>query len=267
MAFSSPRLRKLKERDDTILDTAREIFLEDGYYGLTMNRIAARCGLSKGTMYHYFSCKEEIIIALAERAFRKRTELMHRGTLLKGKTRERILAVGEAVVLFVLLNMGDSRIIHAAMGTLREKTPPLRLQALVQAEQEQLGILRGVIDEALLQGDLTLTNGTTVDEILLGTWGLVDGAHLLIESGAHGSSLQLSDPFERVWRFWNFAADGYGWKPFFAEWDYGASLLRARAEVFAEEARAIYGEAPGLGNVSEVWMQAARRPHADSKPS
>ncbi len=259
MAFSSPRLRKFKERDDTILDTARAIFLEDGYYSLTMERIAARCGLSKGTMYHYFSCKEEIIIALADKAFRKRTDLMRRGTLFTGGTRERILAVGEALVLFVILNPGESRIIHAAMGMIREKTPPLRLQSLVQAEREQLELLRGLIDEAIARKDLVLTNGTTVEEMLLGTWGLVDGAHLLIEGGAHGTSLQIDDPFERVWRFWNFAADGYGWKPLFTEWDYNASLLRAREEVFAEEARAIYGESPGSGKVSEAWLQVTRR--------
>lgn len=265
MAFSSPRLRRLKERDDAILDTARALFLEDGYYGLTMERIAGRCGLSKGTMYHYFTCKEEIVIALADKAFRQRTELMRRGALFQGETRERILAVGEAVVLFVLLNPGESRIIHAAMGTLREKTPPLRLQSLVQAEQEQLGILRGVIEEAMARGDLALTSGTSVDEILLGTWGLVDGAHLLIEGGAHGTSLNIEDPFERVWRFWNFAADGYGWRPLFTEWDYTASLSRAREEVFAEEARAIYGEAPGSGKVSEVWKQAIRELPARGK--
>ncbi len=244
MAMSSPRLRKLQERDAAILDHARTIFLREGYYGLTMDRIASESGLAKGTIYHYFSCKEEILVALADIAMQKRNAMMLRGTQFKGLSRERVLAVGEAVGLFVQLHSGESRIIHAAMGPLREKTPPLRLRSLVQAEQEGLGILRGVIEEAITEGDLVLQEGTSVEEILIGTWGLVDGAHALIESGASGP-LRLADPLDSIWRFWNFAADGYGWRPFFSERDYAESLVRARKEVFAEEALLVHGESWG----------------------
>lgn len=240
----------MKERDAVILGVARELFLSDGYYGLTMERIAAQCGVSKGTIYHYFTCKEEIIVALAEASLRKRTELMRRAAHFSGTARERMLALGEAVCLFTQLNPGDSRIIHSAMGPLREKTPPLRVQSLVLAEQEELGILRRVIESALASGDLALRQGASVDEILFGTWGLVDGAYALIEGGVPSTSLSLIDPFDSVLRFWNNAADGYGWRPLSSEWDYAESLIRVRKEVFAEEAQKVFGEGVWHGPVS-----------------
>ncbi|MBX7255552.1 MAG: TetR/AcrR family transcriptional regulator [Candidatus Hydrogenedentes bacterium] len=239
----------MNERDAAILGVARELFLADGYYGLTMERIGTQCGVSKGTIYHYFSCKEEIVIALAEVSLRKRTELMRRGAQFSGTARERMLALGEAVCLFTQLNPGDSRIIHSAMGPLREKTPPLRLQSLVHAEQEELGLLRRIIESALGSGDLELKYGTTVDEVLFGTWGLVDGAYALIEGGVHTTSLSLLDPFDSVLWFWNSAADGYGWRPLTSEWDYAESLIRVRKEVFAEEAQKVFGEGKWHGPV------------------
>jgi AcrR family transcriptional regulator len=240
------------------LGVARDLFLSDGYYGLTMERIGAQCGVSKGTIYHYFSCKEEIVIALADLSLRRRTELMRRGIEFAGNTRERMLALGEAVCLFSQLNPGDSRIIHSAMGPLREKTPPLRLQSLIHAEQEELGTLRSVIEEAQRHGDLELRYGTTVDEILFGTWGLVDGAYALIEGGVPKTSLSLEDPFDSVLRFWNSAADGYGWRPLSCDWDYAASLIRVRQEMFPEESRLVFGEGVWHGPVRALDAAAEK---------
>jgi AcrR family transcriptional regulator len=235
------RHQKAKEREETILGHARALFLAEGYFGLTMDRVAASCGVAKGTVYLAFSCKEEIIIALAEISLRKRSAMMRRASAFRGLTRERMQGLGEAVGLFSQLYPGDSRIIHTAMGPLREKIPPLRLRALELADWEELAIVRGVVVDAIQSGELTLPKGASVEELLLGTWGLVDGAYALIEGGAP-NALELADPFDSLWRFWSLAVDGYGWRPLFSEWDYAESLARVRREVFPEEAKMVFGE-------------------------
>ena len=47
-----------------ILDGARRVFLAEGFDGASMNDIARAAGVSKGTLYVYFTSKEELFAAL-----------------------------------------------------------------------------------------------------------------------------------------------------------------------------------------------------------
>jgi Transcriptional regulator len=55
------------ERRSAILDIAREAFLQDGYSGTSMSRIAALVGGSKATLYSYFPSKKDLFIAVTDR--------------------------------------------------------------------------------------------------------------------------------------------------------------------------------------------------------
>jgi AcrR family transcriptional regulator len=56
-----------RDRRSEILDVAGEIFLDQGYGAASMSAIAARLGGSKGTLYNYFTSKEELFRAYVER--------------------------------------------------------------------------------------------------------------------------------------------------------------------------------------------------------
>ena len=47
-----------------ILEGARRVFLRDGFDGASMNEVARAAGVSKGTLYVYFTSKEELFAAL-----------------------------------------------------------------------------------------------------------------------------------------------------------------------------------------------------------
>ncbi len=51
------------EKQEQILRGAASVFAEDGYEGASMSRIAARAGVSKGTLYNYFGGKAEMFAA------------------------------------------------------------------------------------------------------------------------------------------------------------------------------------------------------------
>src|SRR4030081_1297344 len=58
-----------KEQADTrgsLLNAAARLIAERGYRGMTVNEIVARAGLSKGTFYWYFSCKDDVLFAVLE---------------------------------------------------------------------------------------------------------------------------------------------------------------------------------------------------------
>ena len=52
---------------EAILDAAAQVFEARGYGAGTTNRIAARAGVSIGTLYQYFANKEDLAVALLER--------------------------------------------------------------------------------------------------------------------------------------------------------------------------------------------------------
>ena len=47
-----------------IMQTALELFANEGYYPTSISKIAQKAGISKGLMYNYFESKEDLILAI-----------------------------------------------------------------------------------------------------------------------------------------------------------------------------------------------------------
>jgi AcrR family transcriptional regulator len=63
--ISSHELSRTRQaRRDHLLDTARSLFLRDGYNATTMEGLALAAGVSKATLYKYFPDKDELFITL-----------------------------------------------------------------------------------------------------------------------------------------------------------------------------------------------------------
>lgn len=63
--------RQRQEREQLILQVASEMLMKKGYYETSMEEIAARVGIAKGTVYSHFPSKEELVVSLIERNFQK----------------------------------------------------------------------------------------------------------------------------------------------------------------------------------------------------
>ena len=61
------REKQRQEREALIIQAAEEIFQEKGYYEASMDEIAARVGIAKGTIYTHFPGKEELVLAIFRR--------------------------------------------------------------------------------------------------------------------------------------------------------------------------------------------------------
>jgi AcrR family transcriptional regulator len=62
-----PRQKRGELRVDLILDAVEKILIEDGISGLTLTAAASRSGSAVGSMYRFFSNREQIIEALVAR--------------------------------------------------------------------------------------------------------------------------------------------------------------------------------------------------------
>ena len=59
--------KQRQERETLILQAAEEVLMEKGYYETSIDEIAARVGIAKGTVYLHFPSKEDLVIAIFER--------------------------------------------------------------------------------------------------------------------------------------------------------------------------------------------------------
>ncbi|OZI10987.1 TetR family transcriptional regulator [Bacillaceae bacterium SAS-127] len=60
-------IKKAEERRNEILDAADELFAQKGFDGTSTNDILEKVGIARGTLYHHFKSKEDIMDALIER--------------------------------------------------------------------------------------------------------------------------------------------------------------------------------------------------------
>ena len=64
-------VKSAQERKNEILDVAEQLFAEKGFDNASTNDIINRIGIARGTLYHHFSSKEEILDAIVERMTRQ----------------------------------------------------------------------------------------------------------------------------------------------------------------------------------------------------
>src|SRR5215471_5026751 len=97
---TAPRSLKEKqrqEREALILKAAEEVFLEKGYHETSIDEIAARVGIAKGTVYLHFPSKEDLVIALAERDMLKLLDLVETNAASSSTTREKLETIFQTI--------------------------------------------------------------------------------------------------------------------------------------------------------------------------
>src|SRR5215831_14435025 len=85
--------RQRQEREQLILQAADELLLERGYHDTSIDDIAARVGISKGTVYLHFDSKEDLVFALVERGMRQLQATLDDIVAAPGTPREKLQAV------------------------------------------------------------------------------------------------------------------------------------------------------------------------------
>lgn len=66
-ATPSLKERQRQERAALILEVAEQVLAEKGYHNTSMEEIAARVGIAKGTIYLHYPSKEALVVALFAR--------------------------------------------------------------------------------------------------------------------------------------------------------------------------------------------------------
>ena len=146
-----------------MLAAAWQVFLEHGYGGASMSDIAERLGGSKGTLYNYFSSKEELFLAVArekgEELHGKLEDIPRQGTDLATDLMEfgcrmlEIVASEEYLSLYRLIIAEATRV------------PVIGEMAYESRRSTMLAPLAERIEEEVRAGRLRLTNALEAAEV------------------------------------------------------------------------------------------------------
>ena len=86
---------RLEQREADILQAATKLFAADGFHATSTRKIAAAAGVSEGTVFHYFSTKNALLLAILDDFYADLTESAREGITEIMGTRERLLFLAE----------------------------------------------------------------------------------------------------------------------------------------------------------------------------
>lgn len=219
-----------------ILDVTRNMLLDRGYHGLTMDRIAEAMEYSKGTIYQHFPCKEEVLAELAIVISEKRGKMIERAVAFEGRPRERLAAIGESTSLFAQLYPDDLRIVQIINSeTITQKVSSLRQKRLNEATLKAIAFVIETIRDGVAAGDLDLPERTSPEDLAFGLWAITDGGYAAILEGMPLREMGVQNPFGSVLRNCELLLDGYGWRPLSTEWDYAKTVRLIHETIFMDE--------------------------------
>ncbi|HEV6955073.1 MAG TPA: helix-turn-helix domain-containing protein [Promicromonospora sp.] len=173
-AALSPRRERTRER---LLDAAYAVFAQHGIHGASIEAVCEAAGFTRGAFYSNFSSKEELFLALAERAMRRQLGALEEITRNLEPEVVRCGAVNPDAISTILSVMvpdaGDARqwaLMRAELELLAMRDPEVGRPFLAQEEMirtELGGAIERILDDFGLR--FTIDQRTAVD-LLLSTY-------------------------------------------------------------------------------------------------
>ena len=116
-----------KDKQQLIFDSAEQIFGASGYASATIEEIAGNAGVAKGTVYLYFSSKQELFISLLENRIGNYQGLIETRLRTGGTVQEVLNALIATRVQFVQNHLG---LIDAMFQSMVSCAPEMRDRVL-----------------------------------------------------------------------------------------------------------------------------------------
>ncbi len=145
--------RQREEREELILQAAEAVLTEKGYYDTSIDEIAARVGIAKGTVYLHFPSKEDLVVALVERELLTFLEAVEQAVGQAMSARERLESI-----LRVTYSGSHGTRTHLFLSLSNSADVRVRLF-------EKPSVLRGHLDRLTARIGAVLEDGKAAGEI------------------------------------------------------------------------------------------------------
>jgi len=169
MALEPPAPWRERKRRH-ILEAASRVFAERDYHSVSMDQVARRARVGKGTLYRYFDSKEDLYLALLDSALlllTDRLEQEEKAGLPPDQTLSRMVSAivstfGQHLPSFRVLNGNEARLV-------------VRKRQLFQSRRRHLVMLLGrVLERGVTAGIFRAVDPVATPSLLIGmVWGAV----------------------------------------------------------------------------------------------
>lgn len=222
------------DREDDLLDIAERIMEEEGFSGLTMDKLVALCEYSKGTVYNHFCSKEDLLCALCIKGMRLTLELFEKALAYEGSSRERILAVHFAYRLHTLTHPTLFLcVLTSQTPAVKEKASEHRLELQQELDSEMTHYCDFAFKQAIENQELS--GSQQIEDLVFGSWALSFGCNALMTMASEVESIQRIDNETVLLNNINLLMDGMGWLPLSKDYDYQQTWHRLATNVFSAE--------------------------------
>lgn len=212
---------KVMKREQEIITLAHELADEEGFAGLTIDKIVKRASCSKGTIYNHFSSKEDLITALSIRALSLVIELFKKALTYPGNSREKVIAISFAYNLYSQLEPTLFMCcLSSKTPSVIEKTSPERYAQMIQKEMEMTQLCDQVTQAGIDDSSLVLPKNMDVADYTFAMWAMSFGTNSLLINIKESVSIDRLSPNDIVLKNISILLDGMKWRPLTDEFDY-----------------------------------------------
>jgi AcrR family transcriptional regulator len=153
---------KKPEQVEKMLNAAVGLFGTQRFHEVRMEDVAARAGVGKGTIYRYFEDKDELYLAMLQRAGQHLAERISRGQ----EQAETLIGKLEAFVAVVIEFFDEQPHVFDLIqraDALRGADTPWRT-----TRDEAIRLVRHLLNDANLRGEFAIADSETATLMLLG---------------------------------------------------------------------------------------------------
>lgn len=151
---------------EQILEKATDLFVTQGYSGISMREIAEACGLSKAGLYYHYKDKEDLFLAILNESLNTLEQLID-GVEARGQN------ATEKIQLFIQdifthLPAGRRSVIRLASQEMDKISPEARAVFYRRYEERFIGRIQRMLDEGARAGELRAMDTAMAVWCLLG---------------------------------------------------------------------------------------------------
>lgn len=184
----APRISGEMRKAD-LLDAALNVFAEKGYDGASLQDIAERIGILKGSVYYYYKSKEDILFDVVKFVHDEHLENVRGLVAVAGDPLSRLRRLLEGHAMFVCSSIDRTTVFLREM----DRLPPDRRDEILGPDHSYQRVFRDVIVEAQKAGQV----GPEVNPKLATLWilGALNWLHRWYRPGRANAAEQVAAQF------------------------------------------------------------------------
>ena len=181
-------------RREAILEAAKSVFFEKGYQAATMDQIAEKVELSKGSLYLHFPSKEELYISLLVEGLAELCKRFDRAFQESRGWEEKLLRIADAYYGFYQENPNYFKILFFFQhGEIASKVSDQLYQECFKEGIQCLDFISRAIQEGMDAGEIKQQDPASQAVVL---WGAFNGVLFLYEDEDHRKMFPL--PLDQI---------------------------------------------------------------------